>query len=156
MQRIATQVHASRAFQTSAACHVRRRTTRKPLAKPEPSQMTPQELFNLEDIQEFADEDTSGAGHRIAAQEREVLNYFRLIDGQMQELQGMVTLVSNTYWFLMQQDSIQAALCATRSERKTSRVAIHLVRKREASSDPKDSSCRTRVKSTSKLTGKSA
>lgn len=63
---------------------------------PDFSKLTTQELFALEDMPEFADQDSSGVGHRQLAHEREVLHYLRLIDGEMQTLQGMFLNASQT------------------------------------------------------------
>jgi hypothetical protein len=62
------------------------------LQMPDFSKLSTQELFELEDMPEFADQDTSGAGHRQLMHERQVLHYLRLIDGEMQHLQGALII----------------------------------------------------------------
>jgi len=84
MQRL---THQLRSFQSSATVCARRRNTRNNAGAPG-SKLTPKELFDLQDIPEFADEDTSGAGHVQLAHERHVLRYLRLIDGEVQQLKG--------------------------------------------------------------------
>ena len=87
-------------FSTSAVSWARRRrpvqTSDSPnavkeenlLQMPDFSSYTTQQLFDLEDVPEFTDQDTSGAGHRQLLLERQALHYLRLIDGEMQRLQG--------------------------------------------------------------------
>jgi small subunit ribosomal protein S35 len=49
---------------------------------------TPENWFDLDEVPEFEDLDSSAAGHRKITQERQILKYLRLIDGQMQQLRG--------------------------------------------------------------------
>jgi hypothetical protein len=55
-----------------------------PAAPTEP----PETLFDLNDLPDHEGDDMSTAGHRLITQDRQVLTYLRLIDGDMQKLKG--------------------------------------------------------------------
>jgi hypothetical protein len=98
-----TRFAVKKCFSTSAVAWARRRRPAQSsrssevelgddfLKIPDFSRMSTQELFDIEEIPEFADQDTSGAGHRQLVLERQVLQYLRLIDGEMHNLQGALT-----------------------------------------------------------------
>ncbi|KZS96173.1 hypothetical protein SISNIDRAFT_451876 [Sistotremastrum niveocremeum HHB9708] len=78
MNSLAKQFIAKRCLHSSAARLVRQRPSRTTPGAPAKKA----DLFDLEDLPEFGDEDASSAGHFVIGQQRQILHYLRLIDGE--------------------------------------------------------------------------
>lgn len=85
MNSLAKQFIARRCLHSSAANLIRQRPTRTSSAKSAANA----DLFDLEDLPEFGDEDASSAGHFVIGQQRQILHYLRLIDGEVKLLNSM-------------------------------------------------------------------